>query len=115
MSTDTNDLWEEIRKHYQVLDITIDRRPPYYDLEGSYRHGLERIELDFGSPDVDHVGESKIQYFIRMICAAPEMLEALERILPAAMALARKQASYDQFGDIDFAKAAIAKAKGETP
>jgi hypothetical protein len=48
----------------------------------------------------------------QLFAAAPEMLEALERILPAAMALARKQASYDQFGDIDFAKATIAKAKG---
>jgi len=50
-----------------------------------------------------------------LIVAAPEMLEALERILPAAMALARKQPSYDQFGDIDFAKATIAKAKGAKP
>jgi len=49
----------------------------------------------------------------RMIAAAPEMLEALERILPAAIAREEPD-SYDQHGDIAFAEAAIAKAKGGT-
>ena len=42
------------------------------------------------------------------------LLEALERVLPAA--IAREEPDiYDQHGDIAFAEAAIAKAKGVTP
>ena len=42
------------------------------------------------------------------------LLEALQRILPAAIAREEPD-SYDQHGDISFAEAAIAKAKGATP
>ena len=42
------------------------------------------------------------------------LLEALQRILPAAIAREEPD-SYDCHGDIAFAETAIAKAKGTTP
>jgi hypothetical protein len=111
MSTNSNNTWEEMRQHYKILDLTIDRRPPYYDLEGNRRHGVERIELDFGSPDIDFAGETKIEYFMRMMAASPDMLEVLEELDESAYYWSQ----YDvPVGIHDRIKSAIAKAKGES-
>jgi hypothetical protein len=59
-------------------------------------------------------GNGDYVLYTPLIAAAPEMLEALQRILPAAIAREEPD-SYDQHGDIAFAEAAIAKAKGEKP
>jgi len=120
MSKHPNNILEEIRQHYKILDMTIERRPPYYDLEGSRRHGMEKIDIDFGSPDIDFIGETKIEYFLRMMAAAPKMLQALELILPLAIMyeLETDDSEPDEFdpkGVIGFAELAIAKAKGEQP
>lgn len=110
MSTNTINTWEEMREHYKIIDMTIDRRPPYYDLEGNRRCGIERIELDFGSPDIDFAGVTKIEYFVRMMAAAPDMLSSLETILDEGEEMMR---FYNAV--LNSARESIAKAKGEQP
>jgi len=49
----------------------------------------------------------------KLIAAAPEMLEALKRILPSAIAYEMDNSDhFDEDGRIAFAEAAIAKAEG---
>jgi hypothetical protein len=49
----------------------------------------------------------------RLIAAAPEMLEALKRILPSAIAYEMDNSDhFDEDGRIAFAEATIAKAEG---
>jgi hypothetical protein len=51
-----------------------------------------------------------------LFAAAPEMLEALKRILPSAIAYEMDNSDqFDEDGRIAFAEAAIAKAEGRTP
>lgn len=82
---------------------------------------LLSIQEDFGQeddPDLAMAGvwnpSSKGEAYAKLFAAAPELLEALEIMLPLAIAYGKSfGANPDE--DVDFvrAKAALAKAKGE--
>ena len=83
----------------------------------------ERLGYSIGFVSSDRHGEPEAN--ARLIAAAPELLEALQRIekriayyasLADGEAPNIEQWSYtDQSGDVAFARAAIAKATGEQP
>lgn len=60
------------------------------------------------------IGDEECNANARLIAAAPELLEALENLLPMAEKFLRNAPSHPDNAMLEDARAAIAKAKGES-
>ncbi len=109
---------DHLGKQYAIIGMTRDLLPTNLGGEGKQTLGHSRLTFDFGYPDMRSRGEIKSDYFMRMVYAAPDMLEALEDAY-AILGELVKYPDCPEWGAIRTAykrfNATIAKAKGEQP
>jgi len=111
---------DHLGKQYAIIGMTRDLLPTNLGGEGKQTLGHSRLTFDFGYPDMRSRGEIKSDYFMRMVAAAPDMLEALEEVVKIDNAINMDLIVYGNsyvpetwFKLRSLAIAAIAKAKGE--
>ena len=103
MSAHTPGPWRMVRFEFlegEELEVARYRHPDWWEVRSN-------PDKDYRSMGVSgHIGEANA----RLIAAAPDLLEALEDVVKQVLG-----AEADMWLDIKQARAAIAKAKGETP